>query len=1085
MLNLPGRPLDYRWAALVTFSILLALPGVTAAQARVELSPEDYKELSYRYIGPVGNRVASVAGVVGDPMTYYGGAASGGIWKSEDAGIHWRPVFDDQPDHSIGALAVAPSDPNIVWAGTGETHIRSNVSLGTGVYKSSDAGETWHHMGLAGPSRTSKIIIHPRNPDIVYVAALGHSHGPQAERGVFRTKDGGETWEHVLFVNENTGASGLEMDPNNPRILFAGMWQIEIHTWGRESGGPGSGIYVSRDAGDSWTKLKGRGLPKLPVGKVDICMTAADSDRVYALIETGDGAPWHGRETESGELWRSDDGGSNWQLMTHNRSLAGRTHYYNKCFVMPDNPDEVLFMSGSVMRSKDGGRTATSLRGLENPGGDHHYVWIDPLNGDRMIEANDYGLAVTMNRAKTWHIVQLPIAQMYHVTVDTAIPYNVLGNRQDGPSTRGPSRSLIHRSFRGRELPRLVWHGVGGGESGFATADPTDPNIVWSSASGSGAGGGIVVRYNETNRLFRQVEVWPETTTGWPAGELKYRFQWSFPLLISPHDNRTIYVTSQYVHRTQNDGQSWEVISPDLTTNDKSRQGISGGLTPDNVGVEYCCVIYAFDESPVEKGVFWAGTNDGLVQVSRDGGKNWMNVTNHIPDLPPDGVVRNIDASRWDAGKAYVAIEHHQQGNFEPHVYKTTNYGEDWVKIVDGIADNPLSYARSIHEDPVRPGLLYLGTENAVFVSFNDGGSWQPLQNDLPASPVYGLVVQEHFNDLVVGTYGRGFWILDDITPLQQLTSEVVSSEAHLFEPRQAYRFLPTTGGSMRMRYDAASGEEPPEGAFINYWLSNPDGLEEKVQLQIKNALNQTIRIIEGTKDTGINRVWWDLEGEPSNDFKLRTKPLYADWVDLGDERMRGAPGTGRISVLEPPGTYTVVLQVEGKEYSQKLEVLKDPHSEGTPDDIHAQTEMVRQLQGDLNTVVKVVNGIERIRLQLGDLKDLVAEIENTEKIISGADELGSKLIAVEEKLLQLKRTGTGSDTLRWPTRLAGRIAYLASAVAVADFPPTDSHREVHQVLKGRLQECRRELRLILRDELPSFNQILEESELPRLVTGW
>ena len=387
---------------------------------------------------------------------------------------------------------------------------------------------------------------------------------------------------------------------------------------------------------------------------------------------------------------------------------------------------------------------------------------------------------------------------------------------------------------------------------------------------------------------------------------------------------------------------------------------------------------------------------------------------------------------------------------------------------------------------PKSSTMVYRSSEvTPVAGSTSTSATWQPLQNDSPASPVYGLVVQEHFNDLVVGTYGRGFWILDDITPLQQLTSEVVSSEAHLFKPRQAYRFLPTTGGSMRMRYDAASGEEPPEGAFINYWLSNPDGLEEKVQLQIKNALNQTIRIIEGTKDTGINRVWWDLEGEPSNDFKLRTKPLYADWVDLGDERMRGAPGVGRISVLEPPGTYTVVLQVEGKEYSQKLEVLKDPHSEGTPDDIHAQTEMVRQLQGDLNTVVKVVNGIERIRLQLGDLKDLVAEIENAEEIISDADELGSKLIAVEEKLLQLKRTGTGSDTLRWPTRLAGRIAYLASAVAVADFPPTDSHREVHQVLKGRLQECRRELRLILRDELPSFNQILQESELPRLVTGW
>ena len=1088
MPNLPRRPLDYV-AALAVLSILLALTPTTAAQARLEVSPEHYENLPYRFIGPVGNRVASVAGVPGDPLTYYAGAASGGIWKSEDAGIHWRPVFDDQPDHSIGALAVAPSDPNIVWAGTGETHIRSNVSLGTGVYKSTDGGETWHHMGLAGPSRTSRIIIHPNNADIVYVAALGHSHGPQAERGVFRTEDGGETWEHVLFVDENTGASSLEMDLNNPRILFAGMWQIEIHTWGRESGGPGSGIHMSRDGGDTWTKLEGNGLPKLPVGKVGLCMTPADSNRVYALIETGDGVPRNGQETESGELWRSDDGGKNWQLITHNHNLGGRTHYYNNCFVTPDDPDEALFLTGSIFRTKDGGRTATPLRGRQRPGDDHHDMWIDPTNGDRMIAAFDYATAVSVNRAETWHIIQLPIAQMYHVTVDTAIPYNVLGNRQDGPSTRGPSRSEIHRRFRGREMPRFVWHGVGGQESGFATPDPTDPNIIWSSGSGSGSGGGIVVRYDETNGRYRYLEVWPQGTTGWPAAELKYRFQWTFPLLISPHDNKTIYVTSQYVHRTQNDGQSWEVLSPDLTTNDKSRQGISGGLTPDNVGVEYCCVIYAFDESPVEQGVFWAGTNDGLVQVSRDGGRNWTNVTSRIPDLPPDGVVRGIEASRWDAAKAYVAIEHHQQGNFEPHVYKTDNYGEDWEKITNGIADSPLSYTRSIHEDPVRPGLLYLGTENALYVSFDDGAHWQSLQNNLPATPVYGLVVQEHFNDLVVGTYGRGFWILDDITPLQQLTSDVASSEAHLFDPRPAYRFRPTTGGSMRMRYDAASGREPPEGASIHYWLSKepegPEAPERSVQLEIKNAAGETIRTLEGTTDTGINRVWWDFEGESSTEIKLRTKPLYADWVDLGPERWRHASGGGRrISVLEPPGTYTVALQVGGKEYSQKLQVLKDPHTKGTVQDIQAQTEMVRELRDDLNRAAEAINRIEWIRRQLLDLKEVLTGLGDAETIVSDADELSGKFITLEEKLIQLKITGTGSDSLRYPIRLASHIAYLANGVAVDDFPPNDQQREVQQLLKARLQKYEHELQGLLQNELPTFNRTLAEHNLPRLVTG-
>ena len=1062
-------------AKVLPLLLLVAVP--LAAQ---DVSPELYQDLKYRHIGPVGNRVAAVAGVAGDPLTYFAGAASGGIWKSEDGGEYWRPIFDDHPEHAIGALAVAPSDPQIVWAGTGEPHIRSNVSIGSGVYKSTDGGETWTKMGLAWPSRTARVLIHPKNPDIVYVAALGHSHGPQAERGIFRTTDGGETWEHVLFVDENTGASSLEMSPNNPRILFAGMWNVQVHTWGRESGGSGGGIYMSRDSGDTWTKLEGNGLPELPVGKVDLCLTPADPNRVYALIETGDGVPWHGEKTESGELWRSDDGGKNWRLMTHDRNLGGRTGYYNNCVVLPDDPDEVFFLTAAFVRSIDGGRTGTQLRGRERPGGDYHDLWIDPMNGDRMIVANDGGTAVTMTRGKSWHRVQLPIAQMYHVTADNAIPYNVMGNRQDGPSTRGPSRSRT-RGFGGGSIPRGMWHSVGGGESGFASPDPTDPNIIWSSASGAGARGGIVVRYNEAKRQFRQVEVWPESTGGWPAAELRYRFQWTFPLLISPHDHNTVFVTSQSVHRTTNGGQSWDVISPDLTTNDKSKQGISGGLTPDNIGVEYCCVIYAFDESPVQAGVLWAGSNDGMVHVSRDGGANWTDVTGNLPDLPPDGVVRGIDASKWDAAKAYLAIEHHQQGNFEPHVYKTDDYGASWDKIVDGITDSPLSYTRSILEDPVRPGLLYLGTENAVYVSFNDGERWQPLQNNLPASPMYGLVVQEHFNDLVVGTYGRGFWILDDISPLQQLTADVASTEAHLFEPKPAYRFRPITS-PMAMPNDPSVGENPPEGASINYWLSGET--EGEVKVEIQNAAGDTLRTLSGTNHPGINRVWWDFRGEPSTEIKLRTAPQYADWVELNQDRWRPA-FVGRISVVEPPGTYTVVLKAGEHELSQTLEVLKDPSSEGSEADIRVQTEMVRTLRDELNGVADSINRIEWIRRQLEDLQAVAEDLGNdAAAIVSSAQELDGTLVVLEEKLVQLRLTGTGQDRVRWPMRVAGRVAYLASAVAVADFPPTDQHREVHQVLSGRYAEYQRELDRLLENELPAFNRTLEENGLPRVVTG-
>ncbi len=640
--------LDHRLVARLSLAALVSLP-LLAATATAQLdSPDALSPLHFRHIGPVGNRVSAVAGVTADRFVYYVGAASGGIWKTEDGGLTWAAVFDDQPAHAIGALEVAPSDSQIVWAGTGEPHIRSNVSIGNGAYKSSDGGATWSYMGLDATGRISDIAIHPRDSDVVYVASLGHGHAPQDERGIYRTTDGGATWELVLHVDENTGASDIEMDPNNPRILFAGMWQISINTWGRESGGPGSGIHMSRDGGDTWRRLEGNGLPRLPVGKIDVCMTPIDSRRIYALIETGDGVPWHDQATESGELWRSDDGGHQWRLVNHDRNLAGRSAYYNNCFVAPDDPDEAYFLASSFAYTLDGGLSAeTSGFGafggggshMQAPGGDHHDMWIDPGDGNRMIVGHDQGLSISENRGKSWNRVQLPIAQMYHVTADTAVPYYVYGNRQDGPSFRGPSNSRTG-GFFGGGISRGMWHSVGGGESGFATPDPTDPDVIWSSASGAGARGGIVVRYRESTRQFRGVEVWPESTGGWPAEGVRYRFQWTFPLLISPHDHNTILVTSQFVHRTTNGGQSWEVISPDLTTDDTGKQGISGGLTPDNIGVEYCCVIYAFDESPVQQGVYWAGSNDGLVHVSRDDGAGWDNVTANIPGLPPNGVVR-------------------------------------------------------------------------------------------------------------------------------------------------------------------------------------------------------------------------------------------------------------------------------------------------------------------------------------------------------------------------------------------------------------------------------------------------------------
>ncbi|MFQ5537594.1 MAG: sialidase [Gemmatimonadota bacterium] len=1055
-------------------AILSTLPAYLAAQP----VPQDYLDaLRFRYIGPVGNRISSVAGVPGDPLTYYVGAASGGLWKSEDGGVTWKPKFDKMDVHSVGALAVAPSDPQVVWAGTGEPHIRSNVTIGNGVYRSTDGGEHWEHMGLDETGRISRIVIHPTNPDIVYVAALGHTHSPQEERGIFRTLNGGETWEQVLFVDENTGASSLIMDPNNPRILFAGMWQITTNTWGRESGGPGSGIYMSRDGGDTWRKLEGHGLPKLPVGKIDVCMSPADSRIVYALIETGDGVPWHGRETESGELWRSDDAGHHWKLVNHSRDLGGRTAYYNQCRVSTDDPMEAYFLTSGFARTLDGGKTYVNEQGPRRPGGDHHDMWIDPTNADRMIVVHDQGLSISLNRGETWHQVQLPVAQMYHVTADNDIPYHVLGNRQDGPSTRGPSNSLYF-GFRGGFIPRGDWHSVGGGESGYATPDPTDPNIVWSSASGSGARGGIVVRYDERTRQFRNVEVWPESTGGWPAEDLKYRFQWTFPLLISPHDHNTIYVTSQVVHRTRNGGQSWEVISPDLTTNDKSRQGISGGLTPDNIGVEYCCVIYAFDESPARQGVFYAGSNDGKVHVSTDDGATWTDVTGNFPDWPKDGVVRGIDASRWDAGTAYLVVEAHQVGNFKPYAYRTRDYGKTWTRIVDGIPLHPLSFTRSIQEDSERQGLLFLGTENRIYVSFDDGDHWQPLINNMPPAPIYGMVVQDHFDDLVIGTYGRGFWILDDITPLQQLSGEIRSAAAHLFRPRDAYRFQSRTS-PWSMPNDMTVGQNPPYGASLNYWLS-PDLAGKDVTVTIAEPSGKVVRTLHGKSEAGLNRLWWNLRDEASTPVRMRTTPLYADWVDLGPDRVRVA--AQGMSILRPPGVYTVTLSVGDQTMEQELSVLKDPDSEGTQADIEEQTALLEQLRSDFDEAARAVNRIEWIRRQLQDLGAVLAAREDGDDLVAAARDLEKKFIEVEGRLFQLKVTGTGQDRVRYPARIIGRLQHLAGGIATSDFRPTDQQREVLGILEGRLRDSVTELNALLEGPLPEFNRTLADRGLGPVI---
>jgi len=1046
--------------------LLLASASGLAAQptptAQVRPAADHWRGLHWRNIGPEGNRFSAAAGIAGDPLTYFVGSASGGVWKTTDGGVNWRPIFDAHPVQSIGSLAVARSDRNVVWAGTGEAHIRSHISIGQGIYKSTDGGESWQLMGLEKTARIARIVIHPTNSDVVLACALGHAYGPQQERGVYRTTDGGATWSRVLFVDESTGCSDLAMDTMNPRVLFAGMWQIEIHTWGRTSGGPGSGLFTSRDGGVTWTRLRGNGLPTKPHGKVALGLSPSDANRVYVMIETGDGIPWEGQETESGQLWRSEDGGRRWALVSRDRNVMGRAHYYSRMAVAPDNPDEAYFLTASYAKTIDGGRTVAIIERGQAPGGDHHDIWIDPTNADRQIVAHDQGLSITQNRGRSWYRQRLSNAQIYHVTVDNNIPYNVLGNKQDEPTYRGPSNSRL----AGGRILRGMWHAVGGGESGWATPDPVDPNIIWSTASGSGMVGGIVVRFEEDRRQFRTVEVWPQQSNG-PADGVKYRFIWDAPLTISPHDHNTIYTGSQHVHRTRNGGQSWEVISPDLTLNDRSRMGSSGGLTPDNIGVEYAGTVFAIAESPIDKGTIWAGTNDGLVQITRDDGKTWTNLTKNLPNLPVWGSVRSIHPSKYDAATAFLTVDFHQVNNRDPFVYRTTDYGRTWKAITNGLPRNNLSYAKVILEDPVRRGLLYLGLENGIYVSFDAGETWLSLQNDLPAAPVSGIQVQTHFNDLVISTYGRGFYILDDVTPLQQLTPEVMAATAHLFQPRAAYRFRNITAPSSTYD-DPTTGEDPEYGASINYWLKTPAAEAPKVE--ITDAAGRVVRTLRGPNTAGINRLQWDLRDEPGKAVRLLTPPMYVPDVVVPPAG-RDAPGTARVSLLMAPGTYTVRLTVGGATQARALEVRKDPNSSGTVAEIEQQLRMTAAIRTEMDRAADAVARIESVRVQLEALGRAVTDAE----VQRAAQALGGKLVEIEMALVDLRLTGNGQDGVRFGSKLIGKLGYLANGLGNADFPPTDQQVEVQGILRQQLQVQLTALAAVLGSDLSTLNTLLRQ----------
>lgn len=1038
---------------------LLAHPTGAPAQ---QVDASRYDDYRYRHVGPEGNRAIAVVGEPGNPLVILVGAASGGVWKTEDGGASWRPTFDDQDAQSIGALAMAPTAPNEVWAGTGETFIiRPALAMGNGIYKSLDQGDTWQHMGLEATARIGRIVVHPRNEDVVYACALGHAYDDQQERGIYRTTDGGETWEHVLFVDPGTGCADLAIDPKRPDILFAGMWSLRVDPWQLMSGGTGGGVYVSRDGGDTWNKVAGRGLPAADamVGKVSVDIAHSDPDRVYALLEL-----------DNPTFYRSDDGGRSWRMVNRDNDMAERASYYTRFRVDTEDPDRIYFASVRFNMSQDGGRSL--VPDPPRGGGDTHDVWIDPTDSDRFMVADDGGATITLNRGKTFERVVLPIAQMYHVFTDNEIPYNLYGNRQDGWSYKGPSNSRAGGITVGH------WSGVGGCESGFAIPDTAANNEVW-----SGCYDGGLEYFDPATGHARNVRVWPEAAYGWRPADLRYRWHWTFPVVISPHDNNTVYVGSQHVHRTRDKGSSWDVISPDLTLNDKSKQGDSGGMTTDNLMTFDGSVLYALAESPVQQGVLWSGSNDGQIHVSMDAGETWRNVTANLPGLPEYGQFSNIEPSRYAAGTAHAAVDLHQMGDFDPYIYRTTDFGASWSRIDGGITRSNFSFVHVVREDPVREGMLFAGTDNAVWFTLDDGAHWMRLQNNLPAAPVYWLTIQPHFHDLVVGTYGRGFWILDDITGLRALDSEVMARRAHVVDPRPAWRFQSIQG--LKSTPSHVFGQNPRYGASIDVWLS--DGAAGPMRTEIVGPDGEVVRTLSGRGAPGLNRIQWDLRYESPDAPRLRTPPPDMPWIAVEDDGTRRLRTWdldlvgGQMGPLVVPGTYTARIEVGGETLETRVEVRKDPNTGGTLDEIRAQVALSLALRDDLQEMGEMIERLEWIREQVEDLQDLSRVEADAVAVAEAASQFREKLLDVEGRLFDLGLSGAREDAFRAPMRLYGRMAALGSDVSRfgADFAPTAQQNEVYEVLSDRFTEAKEMMDRLLQVDLPALNEQLRARGIP------
>jgi photosystem II stability/assembly factor-like uncharacterized protein len=1021
-------------------------------------SPDLLKELRFRLIGPFrGGRVVAVAGVSSEPNVYYFGASGGGIWKTSDSGVTWAPVSDGQlQTASVGSIAVAESDPNIVYAGMGEACIRGNVMNGDGVYKSVDAGKTWKNVGLRETYHIGAVRVHPRNPDIVYVAALGHLWGPNTERGVYRSTDGGQTWQQILTRGNTAGAIDLGMDPSNPRVLYAAFWEASRKPWRLDSGGPNSGIWKSTDGGDHWTDIsKAPGLPRGVMGRIGITVSPANPERLWAIVEASDGG-----------VFRSDNGGHNWTRQNEQNILRQRAWYYSHIFADPKNADTVYALNTGFYRSVDGGRTYTAIR---TPHGDNHGLWIAPDNPLRMIESNDGGAAVTTDGGRNWSSEDnQPTAQFYRVALDDDFPYHAYAAQQDNTTVRIATRTL------GGGITAKDWYDVGGGESGWIAPDPKNSDIVY-----AGSYGNLITRQDHRTGQLRNINAWPDNPMGYGADVLKYRFQWTFPIAFSPHDPKTLYIGSNLLMKTNDEGQSWTQISPDLTRNDKSKQASSGGpITQDNTSVEYYDTIFTFAESPVAKNLLWVGTDDGLVQLSRDGGAHWENVT--PKEVPEWSQVSTVEASPFQAGTAYVAVTAYKLDDFRPYLFKTTDYGKTWKKIVNGMTDRDST--RVVREDPNHRGMLVAGTEFGLYISFDGGENWKSFQSNLPVTQIADLAFQKREQELVVATHGRAFWVLDDLPLLYQLNDSVKTQDAHLFKPRDAYRVAGGRGFGGGRGGAAAVGENPRAGAAVYYWLRDrPQG---EVKLEFLDGEGASVNQFSSRQperpvaapaggdeeenpfrgapparvsaQAGMNHFVWNLRYPDATTF-----PGLIMWA--------GSVTGPRVS----PGTYTVRLTVDGKTQSESFTVKKDPCLTTTPEDYAKQLSLALQLRNKLSEANQGVIEIRELRAQL---EPYTKRSEKT--VADGAKNLIQKLTAVEEDLYQTKNRAS-EDPLNFPIKLNNKLAYVMGVVESSDDQPTSQSYSLYEELSTQTNAKLKELSVLMTSDLASFNKLIHDQNVP------